>query len=386
LEGLPASVTEFDFAVGGPPEQVLVAVARREGLGFQRYSPGGALVEDQEDPALELVRLAGANDQSVSFFPRVLHVDSTVAGEGVGSRFLVGWRSASPSRNALRIATFQLEPSLSLSDRLFIEERNAVGISSFDFFGDSGGIVAAWRATSGQVSEVRTARADYSLDGLEREASVVSPSVRVAGAPAAVGYRGLEATAFTTTGDGARNLVAVVTTESGAVLGDISLVQDRAASTFDVRDLAWIPSRDMVSAVWSTAGADGDVLHLAHVRKSVFESLTTAVATPVTPVNVGTAFSGKGHVRGAQDGDGLALAWLGDGPEGRDIWVQRFGPDGAARSLAFAVTDGLADSVAEIEMASTSDGIALTWLVPGGTGTGQSPGDELVYRRFVCGN
>lgn len=388
LSGLPGSIGEFAASVGGPPEQLIVAAGRNEGLGFLRYNINGALVPDTPDAELGLVRLAPANEDRLPFFPLVRYVTSEDSeADGGNPRFVFAWRGATPDRDQFYVGSFVVDPTQAPRTRMLAQERARTEITSLDIRPNGQGLLAVWRAKSSQAGEVMALASDLSGDPGGASAMLVTPEELVADFPAIARLDDVFFVVHTIAGSGTRSLTATALDATGAELGTVNLRTERQASGFRIDEVRGLASDDAGAIFWvEDTGEPFTEAFLAVLDDAVVRGLDPEEPIAVPAIALGAdladrGFSDVSDFEVADDDDGFVIAWRGTSSLGRtDIWVQRFDAAGQPLFSALPAVGSGAGQVDDYDVLATSDGVALVWLVEGDS----SNPDQLFYRRFEC--
>ena len=392
LDGLPPTISEFEIAVGGgeiptevarAQEQFLVLIGRAEGLGFARFNMNGNIVDDPADEELGLVRLAQPNETFLPYNPTLRYLGLGLDEEPVfDPRFAMAWRVAAPSRDEVHSATFVIDPISAPQVRRTMQEEARTEIWDLDFRRSATGLFHAWRFKSGQEGGVRILASDP-LGAVEDDSNTpdaITPDDRTAVGAAVTEVEGVFYTAYSTAGDGQRNLLALATDAATTELGQLRIRGDQFATSFEVRTLQSARSETAGAFVWVERVEGVDSAFMVVVDTSTNETLRPDDTASMTPQEIAVQFNSLALVQAADDDDGFIVSWLGERSGRFDLWVQRYGNDGAPRFTALPASGGGGVRIDAYRVVRTETGLAVVWLTEG---DGTNP-DQLFMRRYRC--
>lgn len=431
---LPDSVVEFELAAAAPfdaPDQLLMMVSNRNGLGFRRYRLDGSVVNDPIDDDLDLVRVVSGNDDRRRFFPTPHFLERTETGSAGGTpRFVYGVIDVSGEQDTVGLGTFVIDPATSPRvDTLWEAARRRELL-----FGSSvvteGRVVLTFSEQTASDATVYALTTD--LDGTPAEPVALSASTSFAEQSAAAAVDGVPVVVFASSASGERRVEArpLLADELGGVG---VLVDSRDAQRVEVENLQGASLGQDAVFVWLTASDESTRIERAVIDVESVGTMTpgSTVALPMDEV-----MSEFGEVRGLQvvvdldcagcsssgecaapaecrdgvcgvsgtscetddacdtglvcldgacaqplacDRVGYAIATIATYRGRRGLWLQRFTPshqlDGTPLPL---LVDGV-EEVDRFRVAPTRDGWAVAWDVDAGQA------EEVFYRRFSCG-
>lgn len=392
LSGLPPTISEFEIAVGGgeipsevarAQEQLLVLIGRAEGLGFARFNMNGNIVDDPADEELGLVRLAEPNESLLRYNPTLRYLKLRLDEEPVfDPRFAMAWRVAAPSRDEIHTATFVIDPIQAPQVRRTMQEERQTEVVDLDFRRSSTGLFHAWRFKAGQNSGIRVLASGPRGD-VEDDAATpdqISPDARSAVGAATIEVDGVFYTAYSTAGDGERNLVADASDGLTEELGSLRIRADQFASSFEVRSLQSVQSEDAGGFVWIERTDGTDRAYMVVVDPATNEILSPDDVVSATPREIAVEYAGLALVQAADNEEGFIVSWLGERDGRFELWMQRYGEDGAPRFAALPASGGGGVRIDAYRITRTENGVVVVWLTEG---DGSNP-DQLFMRRYRC--
>ncbi len=382
LDGLPESISEFNVAVGGSPEQVMVVIGRPDGLGFRRFNANGSVVNDPPDPDLGLVRLAAPNHDRLAFDPVARYLDETESAAAGGSpRFVVGWRVAQENRNLLHVGTFVVKPPSAPTVRSSHEAGTRTEIRSASFAPNGNGLLTAWRSVSGENAVIHAQETDIAgMPVVEDDPIVVSDEERVAGKVSISRIGGLQYAVYSMSGDGDRTIRAQALDASGDVLGHVELLADRSATGFDILSLDAVSAGDTGAAVWTERTGSQTSVWAGLLDDALARAIDPGLVVSVPPLRLDTDFQDIDTVRVSSGESTFSAAWFGTRAGRYDLWLSRYAGDGTPLFVPLAVAGDAASTIEDFRVVSTSNGVGVLWLDEGESG-GR---DRLYYRRYEC--
>jgi hypothetical protein len=297
-------------------------------------------------------------------------------------RFAMAWRVAAPSRDEVHTATFVIDPISAPQVRRTMQEEARTEIWDLDFRRSLNGLFHAWRFKSGQEGGVRVLASDAVGEVVDDSLTpdAVSPDDRTAVGAAVVEVDGVFYTAYSTAGDGQRNLVALATDALTEELGQLRIRGDQFATSFEVQTLQSAQSDDAGSFVWVERTAGIDRAFMVVVDTTTNELLRPDDTVALVPQEIAVEFNSLALVQASDDDDGFIVSWMGDKTGRFDLWVQRYGNDGAPRFTALPASGGGGVRIDAYRVARTESGLAVVWLTEG---DGTNP-DQLFMRRYRC--
>lgn len=431
---LPDSVVEFELAAAAPfdaPDQLLMMVSNRNGLGFRRFRLDGSSVNDPLDDELDLVRVVSGNDNRRRFYPTPHFLERTeTTSAGSTPRFVYGLVDVSGDQDRVGLGTFIIDPATSPRVDVLWEaaRRRELLFGSSTVVEES--VVLTFSEQTASDATVYAIVTD--LDGTPGEPMALSTGTAFAEQSVVSGVSGIPVVVFESSVSGERRIEArpLLAEELG---GTGVLVDSRDAQRVEIEQLQAVSLGEEAVFVWVTASDDS-----TRLERAIFDTETVGQLTPQSTVAlpIDEILSDFGEVRGLQvladldcagcdssaecvtptecrdgvctaggtscetddacdaglvcldggcaaplacDRTGYAVATIATYRGRRGLWLQRFTANHERDGTPLPL---LIDGVEEIDrfrVAATREGWAVAWDVD----AGQT--EEVYYRRFTCG-